>query len=545
MKKIVWLLMMVVMPMVANAAFSRNADLEDEDELLHRLDQYIARRDEFSSKKEKKLIRMKKKLNLTSGKRERLSLYNQIYREYYTYRYDSAMVYAKRGLQLAEQLHDDYYINLNKINRAAVLSTGGFYSQAEDLLLSLKPEDISPKLMQYYYYTLTWVYNYWGAFCERSEFKEEMQDKKRLYLAKTLEYMGNKQSALYYYLSGELEYLLHCTDKKVLGWYQKAFAASPVDSRVHASAAYCIARYYQNNEQMDIYEKYLVQAAISDQVCPLKENLALQELSTYLYNKDAKYAKRVSKYIYCSMEDAQFYNNRLRMVEISRILPLITETNHQREIRQNRIITISLVVVSIVSLGFLAMMFFVFRINKRLAKSRREVRSQNMLLEELNQKLLNTNKRRETYMRLFMDICAVYIKKLDDYRKLVSRKIKAKQTADLLTAINSYKLAEEEASSFYIRFDKAFMDLYPNFVDEFNQLLLPEKQIVLPAPNSLTKELRIYALMRLGITDGQELATLLFYSTQTIYNYKTSIRKRAKDLTTFDAAINQLCNVIG
>ncbi len=545
MKKIVWLLMMVVMPMVANAAFSQNADLEDEDELLHRLDQYIARRDEFSSKKEKKLIRMKKKLNLTSGKRERLSLYNQIYREYYTYRYDSAMVYAKRGLQLAEQLHDDYYINLNKINRAAVLSTGGFYSQAEDLLLSLKPEDISPKLMQYYYYTLTWVYNYWGAFCERSEFKEEMQDKKRLYLAKTLEYMGNKQSALYYYLSGELEYLQHRTDKKVLGWYQKALAASPVDSRVHASAAYCIARYYQDNEQMDIYEKYLVQAAISDQVCPLKENLALQELSTYLYNKDAKYAKRVAKYIYCSMEDAQFYNNRLRMVEISRILPLITETNHQREIRQNRIITISLVVVSIVSLGFLAMMFFVFRINKRLAKSRREVRSQNMLLEELNQKLLNTNKRRETYMRLFMDISAVYIKKLDDYRKLVSRKIKAKQTADLLTAINSYKLAEEEASSFYIRFDKAFMDLYPNFVDEFNQLLLPEKQIVLPAPNSLTKELRIYALMRLGITDGQELATLLFYSTQTIYNYKTSIRKRAKDLTTFDAAINQLCNVIG
>ena len=545
MKKIVWLLMMVVMPMVANAAFSQNADLEDEDELLHRLDQYIARRDEFSSKKEKKLIRMKKKLNLTSSKRERLSLYNQIYREYYTYRYDSAMVYAKRGLQLAEQLHDDYYINLNKINRAAVLSTGGFYSQAEDLLLSLKPEDISPKLMQYYYYTLTWVYNYWGAFCERSEFKEEMQNKKRLYLAKTLEYMGNKQSALYYYLSGELEYLQHRTDKKVLGWYQKALAASPVDSRVHASAAYCIARYYQDNEQMDIYEKYLVQAAISDQVCPLKENLALQELSTYLYNKDAKYAKRVSKYIYCSMEDAQFYNNRLRMVEISRILPLITETNHQREIRQNRIITISLVVVSIVSLGFLAMMFFVFRINKRLAKSRREVRSQNMLLEELNQKLLNTNKRRETYMRLFMDISAVYIKKLDDYRKLVSRKIKAKQTADLLTAINSYKLAEEEASSFYIRFDKAFMDLYPNFVDEFNQLLLPEKQIVLPAPNSLTKELRIYALMRLGITDGQELATLLFYSTQTIYNYKTSIRKRAKDLTTFDAAINQLCNVIG
>lgn len=125
------------------------------------------------------------------------------------------------------------------------------------------------------------------------------------------------------------------------------------------------------------------------------------------------------------------------------------------------------------------MAFFAFKINKRLVKSRREIKSQNTLLDELNRKLLNTNKRRETYMHLFMDISAVYIRKLDDYRKLVSRKIKAKQTADLLTAINSYKLAEEEAANFYIRFDKAFIDLYPNFVEEFNQLLLPEKQIVL------------------------------------------------------------------
>ena len=143
-----------------------------------------------------------------------------------------------------------------------------------------------------------------------------------------------------------------------------------------------------------------------------------------------------------------------------------------------------------------------------------------------------------------MDISAVYIYKLNDYRKLVSRKIKAKQTADLLTAINSYKLAEEEASNFYIRFDKAFMELYPNFVDEVNKLLLPDKQIVLPASNSLTKEIRIYALMRLGVTDGQELATLLFYSTQTIYNYKSAMRRRTKNVETFDSDINKLCHVI-
>jgi hypothetical protein len=322
MKVVLWFLMMF-MPLMANASSV------NEEQLFHRLDSYIAQRSKFTQRKEAKLLRLKKQLYTTSDKRSQLRLYNQIYREYYTYRYDSAMTYAKKGYQLAVQLQDDYFINLNKINRAAVLSTGGFYSQAEDLMLAMDVEKMSPKLLQYYYYTLTWVYNYWETFCNKSEFQEGLEAKKRFYLGKTLEHIGNKESALYYYLSGEFEYLKQRTSKKTLQFYMKALSASPLNSRVYASSAYCIARYYYDTDQKDLYEKYIVEAAISDQICPLKENLALQEFSTYLYNKDASYAKRVAKYLYCSMEDAQFYNNRLRMVEISRILPLITETNHQ------------------------------------------------------------------------------------------------------------------------------------------------------------------------------------------------------------------------
>lgn len=536
--KIVFLLLMVPLFALAKGAHV------DEQSLFDSLDAHIARRALYTEKKEIKLKRLKRELSNTANKHTQLKMLDQIYREYYTYRYDSAMIYAKRGFELAEQLKDNYYITLNRINRAAVLSTGGFYSQAEDLLQKMSPEKLPAELLQYYYYTLTWVYNYWAAFCAHSEFEETFVNKKRENLTKTIAYVSNKNSAFYYYLCGELEYLQHHTNKAVLTYYQKALNLSPIDTRVHASAAYCMARYYKDNDEMDLYEKYIVEAAISDLVCPLKENLAMQELSTYLYNRDTKYAERAAKYINCSMEDAQFYNNRLRMVEISHILPVITATNHKREVSQNRIIKASLLVVSIISLGFLALAIFAFKQNRRLAKSRHEVKSQNALLEELNTKLLNTNKRRETYMRLFMDISAVYIKKLDDYRKLVSRKIKAKQTADLLTTINSYKLAEEEAGNFYIRFDKAFMELYPNFVTEFNKLLLPDKQITLPSPNSLPKEVRIYALMRLGVTDGQELATLLFYSTQTIYNYKSAMRRRAANTETFESDINKLCHVI-
>ncbi len=536
-KLVLWLLMMM-MPAMASAS-------ENEEQLFRRLDSYIAQRSKYSQRKEHQLAGLKKQVRMTADKQQQLRLYNQIYRGYYTYRYDSAMAYAKKGYQLAEKLHDAYYTDLNRINRAAVLSTGGFYSQAEDLMLSMNVEKMSPKLLQYYYYTLAWVYTYWETFCDKSEFQDGLIAKNTFYLNKAVQHIADKQSPLYYYLSGEIEYRKQHVGKNVLAYYWKALSTSPLNSRVHASAAYCVARYYRDTERMDLYEKYIVEAAVSDLVCPLKENLALQEFSTYLYYKDSSYAKRAAKYLYCSMEDAQFYNNRLRMVEISRILPLVTETTHQLEVRKNRIVTLSLVIVSILSLGFLAMAVYTFKINLRLNKSRKKIKSQNELLENLNQKLVSTNRHRETSMHLFMDISAVYIKKLEEYRKLVSRKIKAKQTAELLVAINSYKLAEEEAANFYSRFDKAFIDLYPNFVDEFNLLLLPDKQITLPAPNCLTKELRIYALMRLGITDGQELATLLFYSTQTIYNYKTALRKMAKDPSTFNADVNQLCHVMG
>ena len=168
----------------------------------------------------------------------------------------------------------------------------------------------------------------------------------------------------------------------------------------------------------------------------------------------------------------------------------------------------------------------------------------NAKLTELNQQLIEINIKRETYMRLFMDISAAYISKLSDYRKLVSRKIKANQTADLLKSLHTHKLEEEESQMFYNRFDKAFMELYPGFVTELNKLLLPECQLEVPTTHDLTTEIRIFALMRLGVTDSQEIATLLHYSTQTIYNYKSGMRAKAINRDTFESDINHLCHII-
>ena len=542
--RLILYLVFILMPMNIMAKSTlATTDIVDKQQLLKLLDGYIERRNIYTEQKEEKIKQLKIKLRIAENNNSRLSILNAIYREYYTYRYDSAMVYANRGLALALSENNTYYATLNRINRAAVLSTGGFYSQAETLLVDIDEKKVPRQLKQYYYYTTTWLYNYWESFCDKSEFKDNYRQKKQHYLQLTVKATSKNYVDLYAYLSGELAFLENPLGKTVLRHYTTALNNSPINSRVHASAAYCIARYYREMGNMQLYEKYIVEAAISDMVCPLKENLALQEFSTYLYKKDTKYANYAARYIYCSMEDAQFYNNRLRMLEISNVLPIIATANQEALAYKERIVRGVLAVVSFLSLVLLGMALLGYKQNKWLARSRREVKSQNLKLKELNEKLIATNHRRETYMRLFMDISAVYIRKLIEYRKLVGRKIKANQTADLLKTINSYKLAEEEATTFYTRFDRAFIELYPGFVEELNSLLLPDAQIEQPSPNSLTTEVRIYALMRLGVTDSQEIATLLFYSTQTIYNYKSAMRARAINRETFDDDINRLCHV--
>ncbi len=518
----------------------------DMEKLLERVDHAIEMDDYYQQQKEKKLKRLRREAVDAVTAEEKLCYLDSLYRAYSTYRYDSSCAYVRKGLQLAEATHNTFYITHFKIHRASVLSVGGFYGKAEDILETLNPKQMPYEQKLYYYFTYAWLFNYWESYAAKSEFLNEFKTKKKYYMGILLENFNekDKKSAYYQYLKGEYLFLSFPTHKSVLDYYLYAFKLSSKNDRLHPMIAYGIARYYKDLEQSDLYVKYLVEACISDEICQLKETAALQKLAYYLYQADKSNIKRATIYIQHSMEDAQFFNNRLRMMEISNILPVIATSNQQAAERSRTRMEIGLICTCVILTIILILTVVNTKQKNSLKKNREEIAVQNKQLAELNLRLMDTNKRRETYMSLFMDISALYIRKLDDYRKLVSRKVKAKQTDDLLKSINSFKLAEEESAMFYIRFDKAFMELYPNFVQELNTLLKPEHHIVLPSPNELTTEVRIYALMRLGVTDSQEIATLLYYSTQTIYNYKSGMRAKALNRETFESDINRLCHII-
>lgn len=510
---------------------------------LKTLDTYVANRDSYVQAKQQRIDKVKQRLLTSRDARTRLRIYDALFEEYYTFRFDSAMVYVNEGLKLSKATSDAVNTDNFLIHRGLLLATSGYYSQAEKVLMGLNPAKLHSSLLFKYYYSVTWLYNFWSAYCRDKEFAPTFDSLRLAYLNLAIKHLP-RGSAMYNYLMGERLFYGDVNRAGGMDYYRKVLKQVPVSNRLYASSAYALARGYKKMNKMDAYESFLIKAAISDQVCPLKENLALQELSLFLYEKNSNNSSRAVKYIYCSMEDAQFYNNRLRMLEISHILPRIVAAYQSQIDRRTTIIYWALGVLSLLAVVLIVMIVLALKQNQKLNQRRQTMREQNAMLERLNAQLASTNKHRETYLRLFLDISALYISKLDALRKTVTRSIKAGTTNDLLQKINRVRVDEENARQFYDRFDRAFILLYPDFVSQFNNLLREDARISTPTEHSLTAELRIFALMRLGVTASSEIATLLFYSTQTIYNYKSMMKNKAKVRETFEEDVNRLCHIL-
>ena len=510
---------------------------------LKTLDTYVNNRENYVHAKQQRIDKIKRRLQTTRDAQTRLRIYDALFEEYYTFRFDSAMVYVNEGLKLSKATNDAVNTDNFLIHRGLLLATSGYYSQAEKVLMSLQPDKLHPSLLFKYYYSVTWLYNFWSAYCHDKEFAPTFDSLRLSYLDLAIKH-SPRGSAMYNYLMGERLFYGDINHAGGMDNYRSVLKQVPVSNRLYASSAYALARGYKKMNNMEAYESYLIKAAISDQVCPLKENLALQELSLYLYEKNADHSSRAVKYIYCSMEDAQFYNNRLRMLEISHILPRIVAAYQSQIDHRTTVIYWALGVLSLLTVVLIVLIVLGLKQNQKLNQRRQKMREQNVLLERLNAQLATTNKHRETYLRLFLDISALYISKLDALRKTVTRNIKAGTTHDLLQKINRVRVDEENARQFYDRFDRAFILLYPDFVSQLNNLLRDDARIAMPTPHSLTAELRIFALMRLGVTASSEIATLLFYSTQTIYNYKSMMKNKAKVRETFEEDVNRLCHIL-
>ena len=344
-------------------------------------------------------------------------------------------------------------------------------------------------------------------------------------------------------------------------YYNKVIEEAPENSKIYASSAYSLAEHYKLKGEYKEYKDWLIKAAISDISTPLKENLALQELAMLLYDEDKGELERSTNYMAVAWDDALFYGNNMRIVDISRKLPYLfpvyLDSIKEKEHRS----VMALIIVSVLLLIMIGMFALIHKKNKQLNQQRDELHNQsdnlkvlNSQLSDLNENLSVTNQkliesndrlhginiRRENLAKIWIDICAAHLYKMKSYKIMVRQKVKAHLANDLLNNSAFKPIDEEDAQAFLTRFDKAFLDLYPDFISEVNGLLKEDSRFVIKTPNTLNTELRICSLIRLGVKDSSEMADLLFASSQTIYNNRTKLRNKAKEKEGFEEKIREL-----
>lgn len=527
-------------------------------QLRQKLDNLLEQRNGLIDNKNKDINRLKKNLTTSENTLKRLQTYEQLFEEYYVFQFDSAMTYLNKGIKLAKETQNTYYYNSNTISKAELLSIGGLYNEAIHEIEQVDTTVLDKAQHFEYYFSLFRIHTYWADFCNDKTYTPTHRLKAQEYLKKAMPFCDETDKTYEYYL-GEYAVFVLNNPQTARAHYIKAIKQLPQNSRFYAMSCFALSGSYGNEGNTEKQEEFLLLSSIADIENCTMENFALQNLAMYIFEHNKDELDLAQQYIQTALEDAHFYNNRLRIIEISSKLPVIVSSYQQTLNQRNKVQMTAIIVISLLLLFLLSAVFYIVKQTKRLSLQQQELQKNNNQLSELNRQqkelntqlhglnalLVDTNSKRERLAKLYIDLCAKYIARLKKQQTLVKRKIKANQTTELLSQLSSERLSEEDAATFLSRFDKAFLDLYPDFTEELNSLLLPEGQIQNKSTDELTTEQRIMALIRLGVKESAEIADLLFYSPQTIYNYRSVLKGKAINKETFEEEVMKLCRVIG
>ncbi|MDP4240415.1 MAG: DUF6377 domain-containing protein [Bacteroidota bacterium] len=506
------------------------------DSLLHVLDKTIENYQLYSNLKEQKLNQLKELLKITTAEEQRYTICGKLYDEYKSYTSDSALTYARKKLVIAEKLNDIRKLNDARLNLASIMGTLGMYKEAMDILGDVDIKK-SPDLKAYYFHIYRTMYGSMSDYAVSSQEKARYDSRTAAFRDSLL--LVNPQASSPHVMVRSDQLIVKRQYDEALKLLLPYFPTIKDNNHDRAIIAYSISEAYHGKHERNLEKRWLAISANYDIQSANKEYISLRSLAFILYQDGD--IDRAYKYIRRSLDDALFCDARLRTIEISGMVPIIDKAYQlQTQARQHDLI-ISLVSISLLSLFLIVAIFFVYRQMKKLALTRKHLSLANDQLQVLNQELSDTNLQlkvtndtlleanliKEEYIGRYMDQCSVYIDKLDEYRRLLNKTATAGKIDELLHAIKSKQFIEDELKEFYHNFDSTFLQLFPTFVEEFKELLSDHDDIMLKPGQLMNTELRIFALIRLGITDSVKISHFLRYSLSTIYNYRTKLRNKA------------------
>ncbi len=495
------------------------------DSVLMRLEEVIENRDYFVELKQSRIDGIKKDFLAVSDKSV-TDLYNYYYKlseEYQTFKFDSAFYYSDKLIMAAYQTGDNDRIAVAKTEFANILISAGIFSEAIDTLSSIDLSNTNDVTIARYYSTMSRGYFDMESFSQSQYYSALYREKGMLYF----------DSALIFYPVGSWEYHSLNAHKNIK--LDSCRAAIDILKQI-------IETYDLNNDELAIQMmllsfaygilgdeenelKYMVEASVADFMGAKKEAVALFFVAGFLFEHGD--VMRASRYINVALDETRFYGSNFRLWQISQYLPVIKSEHIVTIEKQKQKLWNYLIIVSILSFTIIVSLIIIFRQIAKLNRVKHMLETTNRKLETMNEELLLANKIKEEYVGYYFSVSSQMIEKLEKFKNNIYRKFSRKQFDDLAQEIDNINIQKEKLF-LYNNFDQVFLKIFPDFVEKLNALLKDEEQFKLKEGQLLNTELRIFALIRLGISSNEKIAEILDYSVNTVYSYKTRVRNMAR-----------------
>ncbi|RAJ02377.1 hypothetical protein LX64_03389 [Chitinophaga skermanii] len=530
----------VLLLLVMSSALTKAQPVNDS--LFAQLNKVIAQSHEFDATKEHALDSMRALFSKATTPNEQYTQALALYEAYKIYKFDSAFNYARVMETIAIQSQNGKKAVAARQQLAFVLLSAGKFSEAYSYLSSIQPQQLNDSSKADYYVLLGRYYYDLADYNSDEVYSEEYRAKGNRYLDTALHYLPTNSFEHIYYTV--LRNLKSRQLEQANSYFQQLLTLPGLNDHQLAIVTSTLSHYYDLKHDAAKAIHYQLQAAIADIRSSTKETFATFNLAQLLYGQGD--FEQASIYIQKAIDDASFYGARQRKVQVSAILPIIQgEKINYIEKQKQRWLYYALVVTSfLVILGCL--IFIIYKQFTKLKKAEKainearnhleeanaklqavnaQLQSVNHTLQDVNGKLEEANKIKEEYIGYFFNINAAFFEKLEKFKRQLDQKVADRKMEEIRLLANNINIRHER-EELLTQFDKVFLKLFPTFVEEFNALFLEEDRIVLKSGELLNNELRMYALMRMGITENEKIAQILEYSIKTIYAYKTKIRNR-------------------
>jgi hypothetical protein len=495
---------------------------------LRTLDGVVANRQEYVNKKNERIALLKSELK-DAVPANRYTIYFKLYEEYKTFIYDSAFTYARKLQDEAYRSHDASKIAFAKVKLGFILVSSGMFNEALDSLHTVNRFVLADSQRVEFYALMARTYYDLVDFNRDRYFTELYTRLGNHYIDSALQFC-KENSGAFYSLQAQ-KHLRKQAYTEATTDLEKVLNRPGLTDAELAIAASTQGYIYLQTGKTDDAILMLITASAADVRSSTKETLAILNLAELLYKKGD--VLRAYEYVKVAMDDANFYGARHRKIQVAAIFPIIEGHKLNTVEHQRKLLITYAVVITILSLITITSAVIIYKQFRKLKQAEEHItnananlQEANALLKEVNNRLMEANKIKEEYIGYYFNINSEYLVKIQAFKQAIDTKLMTKKYDDIRYVVNNINL-KKEREELYLSFDKVFLKLFPDFVTTFNSFFKEEDRIVLKEGQLLNTELRIFALIRMGIHDTEKIAKILDYSINTIYNYKARIKSKS------------------